>query len=221
MIRELRSDPRAARAQPTLHTAQGSVRAAHLVVAGNAWLQGLLPELERRIMPVGTYIGASTPLGAERAPDRQQHGRGRHRLGTGLLPSQPRPSPAVWWPCQLFSTTATGLRGVMQRRMHQVFPQLADVPLEQVWGGYVDITRNRARIGAGWTAICTSRRGSPAMGWPPGWPVRSPPLLLQARASAWTCSSACPLPWRPAAAHATAGGGDVVVQAAGCVVVKQ
>ena len=32
----------------------------------------------------------------------------------------------------------------MQRRMHQVFPQLADVPLEQVWGGYVDITRNRA-----------------------------------------------------------------------------
>lgn len=51
--------------QPTLHTAQGSVRAAHLVVAGNAWLQGLLPELERRIMPVGTYIGASAPLGAE------------------------------------------------------------------------------------------------------------------------------------------------------------
>lgn len=37
-----------------------------------------------------------------------------------------------------------GLHGVMQRRMHQVFPQLADVPLEQVWGGYVDITRNRA-----------------------------------------------------------------------------
>ena len=26
----------------------------------------------------------------------------------------------------------------------RVFPQLADVPLEQVWGGYVDITRNRA-----------------------------------------------------------------------------
>ena len=52
--------------QPTLHTAQGSVRAAHLVVAGNAWLQGLLPDLERRIMPVGTYIGASAPL-AERA----------------------------------------------------------------------------------------------------------------------------------------------------------
>jgi gamma-glutamylputrescine oxidase len=26
----------------------------------------------------------------------------------------------------------------------QVFPQLADVALDQVWGGYVDITRNRA-----------------------------------------------------------------------------
>lgn len=53
--------------RPSLHTAQGSVCATHLVVAGNAWLQGLLPELERRIMPVGTYIGASEPLGADRA----------------------------------------------------------------------------------------------------------------------------------------------------------
>ena len=49
--------------QPVLHTALGSVHAAHLVIAGNAWLQGLLPELERRIMPVGTYIGASEPIG--------------------------------------------------------------------------------------------------------------------------------------------------------------
>ena len=51
----------------------------------------------------------------------------------------------------------------MQRRMHQVFPQLADVALDQVWGGYVDITATAPRIGAGWTATCTSRRASPAM----------------------------------------------------------
>ena len=51
--------------QPTLHRPR-RVRAAHLVVAGNAWLQGLLPELERRIMPVGTYR-RQRAAGAERA----------------------------------------------------------------------------------------------------------------------------------------------------------
>jgi gamma-glutamylputrescine oxidase len=32
----------------------------------------------------------------------------------------------------------------MRRRMVGVFPQLADVPIEFAWGGYVDITMNRA-----------------------------------------------------------------------------
>ena len=32
----------------------------------------------------------------------------------------------------------------MTRRMRAVFPQLADVELDYVWGGYIDITRNRA-----------------------------------------------------------------------------
>lgn len=130
----------------TLQTAQGSVRADHLVVAGNAWLRNLLPELERRIMPVGTYVGASAPLGAARARQlirndmavsdtawaldyfRLSHD---HRLLFGGRASYSALPPP-------------GLRGVMQRRMHQVFPQLADVAVEQVWGGYVDITRNRA-----------------------------------------------------------------------------
>lgn len=133
-------------AAPALHTAAGSVHARHLVVAGNALLQRLLPDLERRIMPVGTYVGASAPLGAERARAliannmavadtawaldyfRLSHD---HRLLFGGRASYSALPPP-------------GLRGVMQRRMHQVFPQLADVPLDQVWGGFVDITRNRA-----------------------------------------------------------------------------
>jgi len=36
------------------------------------------------------------------------------------------------------------LRGTMQRRMTRVFPQLAGVKLDYVWGGYVDISLSRA-----------------------------------------------------------------------------
>ena len=53
--------------QPELHTAEGHVRADFVVLAGNAWLAGIAPELESRMMPVGTYIGATPPLGEGRA----------------------------------------------------------------------------------------------------------------------------------------------------------
>ncbi|MEG2805055.1 FAD-binding oxidoreductase [Stenotrophomonas sp.] len=132
--------------RPQLRTAHGRVSAEHVVIAGNAWLQGIAPELESRIMPVGTYIGATPPLGAERA---------RALIRNDMAVAD------VSWALDYFRLSADhrllfggrasysalpppGLRGVMTRRMHAVFPQLKDVAMEQAWGGYVDITRNRA-----------------------------------------------------------------------------
>lgn len=132
--------------RPQLRTAHGTVTADHVVIAGNAWLEGIAPELESRIMPVGTYIGASTVLGQARAQslirndmavadvswalDYFRLSRDHRLLFGGQASYSALPPP--------------GLRGVMTRRMRAVFPQLADVELEYVWGGYVDITRNRA-----------------------------------------------------------------------------
>ncbi len=133
-------------ARPQLRTAHGSVTADFVVLAGNAWLRGIAPELESRVMPVGTYIGATMPLGEERARslirndmavsdvnwalDYFRLSRDHRLLFGGRASYSALPPP--------------GLRGVMTRRMHRVFPQLRDVALEYVWGGYIDITRNRA-----------------------------------------------------------------------------
>ncbi len=133
-------------ARPQLRTAHGSVTADFVVLAGNAWLRGIAPELESRVMPVGTYIGATMPLGEERARslirndmavsdvnwalDYFRLSRDHRLLFGGRASYSALPPP--------------GLRGVMTRRMHRVFPQLCDVALEYVWGGYIDITRNRA-----------------------------------------------------------------------------
>jgi gamma-glutamylputrescine oxidase len=44
-----------------------------------------------------------------------------------------------------YSTFAPpNLPGTMRRRMRRVFPQLRDVDFDYVWGGYVDISLNRA-----------------------------------------------------------------------------
>ena len=133
-------------AAPVLHTDAGRVRCDFAVLAGNAWLRGIAPELESRIMPVGTYIGATTPLGEERARalirndmavadvnwalDYFRLSRDHRLLFGGRASYSTLPPP--------------NLRSTMARRMRRVFPQLADVDIEYVWGGYVDISRNRA-----------------------------------------------------------------------------
>ncbi|HUG22206.1 NAD(P)/FAD-dependent oxidoreductase, partial [Piscinibacter sp.] len=48
-----------------LRTAAGELRAPHVLLAGHVYMQGLAPALERRIMPVGTYIAASEALEPE------------------------------------------------------------------------------------------------------------------------------------------------------------
>ena len=132
--------------QPALITEHGRVDADFVVLAGNAWLQGIAPELETRMMPVGTYIGATQPLGAKRARalirndmavadvnwalDYFRLSRDHRLLFGGQANYSALPPP--------------GLRASMTRRMRRVFPQLADVEMEYVWGGYIDITRNRA-----------------------------------------------------------------------------
>jgi gamma-glutamylputrescine oxidase len=132
--------------RPRLRTAHGEVVADFAVIAGNAWLRGVAPQLESRIMPVGTYIAATAPRGAERAAALIRNDMAvadvnwaldyfrlsrDHRLlfgGRASYSSYPPPN----------------LRGVMRRRIGAVFPQLDDLPIEYLWGGYVDISRNRA-----------------------------------------------------------------------------
>lgn len=52
---------------PCVHTANGHVRAKFVVVAGNAYLGGLVPELAAKSMPCGTQVIATEPLGEELA----------------------------------------------------------------------------------------------------------------------------------------------------------
>jgi gamma-glutamylputrescine oxidase len=51
--------------RPVVHTAKGSVTANFVVVAGNAYLGGLLPELAAKSMPCGSQVIATEPLPEE------------------------------------------------------------------------------------------------------------------------------------------------------------
>lgn len=139
--------------QPVLHTAHGSVRCDFAVLAGNALVKGIAPALDRKIMPVGTYIGATAPLGAERA---------RALIGNDMAVAD------MNWALDYFRLSADhrllfggrasysnfqppNLRAVMRARMRRVFPQLREFDFEYLWGGVIDISRNRAPH---WGRLC-------------------------------------------------------------------
>lgn len=129
-----------------VETARGNVRAKFVVLACNTFVGDLAPALARKIMPVGTYVIATEPLGAERM--------------NGLMPAQAavcdsrfvldyfRPAPdtrLLWGGKVSYSRFAPPRLGeAMRRDMLKTFPQLADVKVDYAWGGYVDITMNRA-----------------------------------------------------------------------------
>ena len=130
----------------TVHTRQGTVRCAHLVLCGNAYIGAVAPPLSRRILGVGTYIIATEPLGEERV--------------RALLPSNAAIAD-INWILDYFRSSADHrllfggrvsysavqpphLGESMRRRMLRIFPSLAGVRVEYVWGGYLDITMSRA-----------------------------------------------------------------------------
>ena len=129
-----------------VHTRQGAVRCRHLVLCGNASLDGTAPALARKIIGVATYIVATESLGAERARRLITNNMAvtdmnwvldyfrrsaDHRLLFGGRVSYSGLDPA---------NTARLTRA----RMLRVFPQLAGTKIEYSWDGYLDITLNRA-----------------------------------------------------------------------------
>ncbi|MBC8027317.1 MAG: FAD-binding oxidoreductase [Steroidobacteraceae bacterium] len=134
-----------ATADNLIHTSTGTVRARQLVVAGGALLGRLVPELARKLISIGTYVVATEPLGA----------RVRALITNNAAVAD------MNWIIDYFRRSAddrllfggrVSYSGVdpfdsarlLRSRIAAVFPQLADANIEYAWGGFLDITTNRA-----------------------------------------------------------------------------
>ena len=140
------------RRAPTLTalTARGQVKASFGVLAGNCMLgeygPRVAPDITPRIMPVGTYIVGTAPLSPEVCARLiARHAAvcdnnfvldyfrfsADHRLLFGGRVSYSARTPAH-------------LQESMAKRLAAVFPGLTEVAIDYVWGGFVDISMNRA-----------------------------------------------------------------------------
>jgi gamma-glutamylputrescine oxidase len=136
-------------ATAVLRTAQGSVTASFVVLAGNVYLAeygDLAPHVSGRIMPVGTYIVATEPLSSavahELLPQRSAVSDTNFVLDYFRLSADNR---LLFGAGDSYSgKTPANLVERIRRRMVAVFPQLNDVGIDFAWGGFVDISMNRS-----------------------------------------------------------------------------
>lgn len=128
-----------------VHTEAGSVSARHVVLCGNAYMTGVAPELEDRIMPVSTQIVTTVPLGKERAqallPTNLCVEDARYVLDYYRLTADHR---------LLFGggigyggTDPSDIRAHLRGNLEKVFPQLRGVELEFAWSGNFALSFSR------------------------------------------------------------------------------
>jgi gamma-glutamylputrescine oxidase len=132
-------------AEPVIRTATGEVKAKHVLIACNAYIGDLLPELGQKIMPVSTQVLTTEPLGEahakrllpsnacvedanyvldyyRRTPD--------HRLiyGGGIVYGGQDPE---------------SIRAKILPNMLKTFPDLRDARIDYAWSGNFALTLTR------------------------------------------------------------------------------
>ncbi len=128
-----------------VHTANGLVRAAHLVLGCNAYLNGLNSNLGGKVLPAGSYVIATEPLSAAQARDLIPRDMAlcdqRVALDYYRLSADRR--LLFGGACHYSGRDPADIAGYMRPKMLAVFPQLQEVRVDYQWGGMIGIGANR------------------------------------------------------------------------------
>ncbi len=130
---------------PAVHTDKGVVKATHVVLCGNAYLDQLVPKLARKVLPSNSSVITTEPLTKQQAEALMPGNRAvcdpRTALDYYRLTADRR---------LLFGGLSnytgrepTNLKGVMREKMLKVFPQLEGVRIDYGWSGQMGIGMNR------------------------------------------------------------------------------
>jgi glycine/D-amino acid oxidase-like deaminating enzyme len=126
-------------------TTRGVLHTGDVLVATNAYADGVLAPLARRVLPVGSYIIATEPLdeqvAGELIPNRRMVFDTRHLLAYWRL--SPDKRMVFGGRTSLAPMTVDRARDLLYPEMVRIHPQLEGTKIEFAWGGYVAITLDR------------------------------------------------------------------------------
>ncbi len=126
-------------------TSRGKLIADRVLVATSGYTGGVTAKLQRKVIPLGSFIIATEPLSKELAGELNPNNRMifdfKHYLNYFRLSADNRlifGGRATFIP-ESPSTIRTSAE-ILRREMVRVYPQLNDVQVEYAWGGTIDFT---------------------------------------------------------------------------------
>jgi gamma-glutamylputrescine oxidase len=131
-------------ADPVLYTKQGQVNAKFVIVAGNAYLGNLVPELASKSMPCGTQMISTEPLGAladELIPSDYCVEDCNFLLDYFRLSTDKR---LLYGGGVIYGARdPKRIESIIRPKMLQTFPQLRGVAIDYAWTGNFLLTLSR------------------------------------------------------------------------------
>ena len=130
---------------PVVHTPEGRVKAKFIVVAGNAYLGNLLPELASKSMPCGTQVITTEPLSDEVAasllPQDYCVEDCNYLLDYYRLSADKR---LIFGGGVVYGARdPSNIEAIIRPKMLKTFPQLKNVKIDFAWTGNFLLTLSR------------------------------------------------------------------------------
>lgn len=128
-----------------VETANGTVHAGDVLLAGNGYLAGLQSELDATVMPIHNYILATAPFDRGQAdaliPGREAVADTRFVVHYWRLTKDRR---LLFGGGETYSPDfPADITGLVRRHMLKIYPQLGGVKVDYAWGGTLAVTRTR------------------------------------------------------------------------------
>lgn len=132
-------------AHPEVLTEHGSLRANKVVLAGNAYLGRSEPRLYGKVIPAGSYMIATEPLGADLARELlpQDMAVCDQRVALNYFRLSADRRMVFGGLCNYSGRDPKDITAAIRPNMLRVFPQLEDVRIDYEWGGYIAIAIKR------------------------------------------------------------------------------
>ena len=129
----------------TLRTPEGEVNAERVVMAGNAYLSGVLPELEGKSMPCGTQVITTEPLDEAQAKEVLPNGMAVEDCNYLLdYYRLTRDNRLIYGGGVNYGgEDPADIEALIRPKLEKTFPQLKGVKIDYAWSGTFLMTLNR------------------------------------------------------------------------------
>lgn len=124
-------------------TQTGKVVANHILLCGDGYLDGLEPDVEARVLPIGSFVIATEPLPAN-SPILPQHDSA---MDTRFVVNYWRKTAdrrLVFGGGEKYTPSwPSDIESFVRRNLVKIYPELSDIPISHAWGGALGITPTR------------------------------------------------------------------------------